>query len=345
MNLNPAANRPLLYLLLGAGLIALLHALAPILSPFLFALGLAYLFDPLVDRLERRRCSRTLGTLLVMFGMLLALVLLLLILTPLVQAQVRLLVTQIPLVLEWGQDTLLPWLSSQFGLDLQQDRAQLIAGLRGPLGELAQLTAYLPQVGSGGLALLGTLASLLLVPVVTFYLLRDWDRGVAALVSWLPVEIRERSVQIGREIDAVLAEFLRGQLAVMAIMAVFYSLALWLVGLNNALAVGLIAGILVFVPYLGVVVGVLLGSLAALAQHGELLALLPVWGVFLIGQLLEGFLVTPWLVGERIGLHPVAVIFALLAFGQLFGFFGVLLALPASAALLVGLRHLKTHLG
>jgi predicted PurR-regulated permease PerM len=140
------------------------------------------------------------------------------------------------------------------------------------------------------------------------------------------------------------AEIVRGQVMVIVVMSLFYSGALWLAGLDYALAVGMISGILVFVPYLGVVVGVLLGTLAGWAQFGELAGLLPVWGVFVAGQLLEGMAVTPWLVGERVGLHPVAVIFALMAFGQLFGFVGLLVAIPAAAAALVALRHLKTQL-
>lgn len=344
MSPPPAAQRTLLGLALVAAGLWLLYLLAPILTPFLFAAALAYLCDPLVDRLEARRIPRALGTSLVLVGLLLAFALLLLILAPLVQAQTRLLMAQLPAVLEWGQNTLLPWLSATFGLDLMPDQARIIAWLKDHLGELGQLTAYLPRLAGGGLAVLGFLANLLLVPVVTFYLLRDWDRILAHLAKWLPRRYRAKTVAIAREVDAVLSQFVRGQLAVILAMSLFYSLGLWLAGLDYALAVGLIAGVLVFVPYLGVIVGVLLATLAGLAQHGALAPLIPVWAVFALGQLIEGFWVTPRLVGERVGLHPVAVIFALMAFGQLFGFFGVLLAIPASAALLVGLRHLKAQL-
>lgn len=344
MDLNPASNRPLLGLLLAGGGLWLIWLLSPILTPFLLATAIAYVCDPLVDRLEARKIPRGLGTALVMLGLLLLFVFLLLILTPLVQAQTRLLVAQFPLLLEWGQNTVVPWIRDTLGIDLVQDQAQLLAWAQAHSSELSKLTAYLPNLKDSGLALLGFIANLLLVPVVTFYLMRDWDRVVANLAGWLPAGIQVRSVAIAREIDAVLSEFLRGQLAVILIMAAFYSLGLWLVGLDYALAVGLVAGVLVFVPYLGVIVGVLLGTLAGMAQFGELSALIQVWVVFAVGQLIEGMAVTPWLVGERVGLHPVAVIFALMAFGQLFGFFGVLLAIPASAALLVALRHLKAHM-
>ena len=340
---DPAANRSLLTLLVSAGGLYLLYLLTPILTPFLLATALAYLCAPLVGRLSAHRLPRALAAALVLLGLVLIFVLLALILAPLVQAEAQLLMNQLPLALDWLQQTLLPWVAATFGIELVRDQAQLGAWLKAQLGE-GQFTAYLPRLGQGGLAVLGFLANLVLVPVVSFYLLRDWDRILTHLSGWLPRRFAPRVIGIAREIDNVLAEFVRGQLAVILVMAVFYSLGLWLVGLNYALAIGLVAGLLVFVPYLGVIVGVLLGSLAGLMQHGELAALIPIWAVFGLGQLLEGLAITPRLVGERVGLHPVAVIFALMAFGQLFGFFGVLLAIPAAAAFLVALRHLKVQL-
>lgn len=346
---SAAATRWFPYLAVAAAGGYLIYLLAPILAPFLLAAAIAYLFDPLVDRLEkrkigRRHLSRTLATVFVLLGLVLLFVLLALILAPLVQAETRLLMQQIPKVVEWGSQTLLPWLTSTFGIDLMQDKEQVLSWLKQHVAELSQLTRYLPKLTDGGLAVLGFLANLLLVPVVLFYLLRDWDSNLTHLASWIPDRLKPKTLAIAREIDTVLSEFVRGQVLVILVMCVFYSGALWLAGLEYALAVGLISGILVFVPYLGVVVGVLLGSLAGLAQFGNLAGLLPIWGVFVIGQLLEGMAVTPWLVGERVGLHPVAVIFALMAFGQLFGFVGILVAIPAAAASLVALRHLKAQL-
>ncbi|MBI5938353.1 MAG: AI-2E family transporter [Betaproteobacteria bacterium] len=344
MDAKSPANRTLLALLLTSGGLYLLYLLAPILTPFLLAAALAYLCDPLVDRLEARKLPRALGTSLVLLGLVLGFVLLALVLAPLVQAEARLLMNRLPLALDWLQQTLLPWLERTTGVDIMQDHAQITDWLKAQLGQDGQLGAYLPRLREGGLAVLGFLANLVLVPVVTFYLLRDWDRTIAHLGGWVPAPLQAKTFEIAREVDAVLAEFVRGQIAVILVMVVYYSLGLWLVGLDYALAVGVVAGVLVFVPYLGVIVGLLLATLAGLGQHGELAALIPVWAVFGFGQLLEGMVITPRLVGERVGLHPVAVIFALMAFGQLFGFFGVLLAIPASAALLVGLRHLKRHL-
>lgn len=344
MNAQPAAYRTALTLAVFLAGGWLLYLLSPVLSPFLLAAAMAYLCDPLVDRLEARKLSRTLGTVLVLAGLVLVFVLMALILTPLFQAQARLFMQQIPGLVEWAGNTVLPWLSATFGVDLVRDQAEILAWLRAHVSELSRLTPYLPRLADSGLALVGFLANLLLVPVVLFYLLRDWDRTMAHLAEWLPDRLRPRVEGIAREIDAVLSQFVRGQVMVILVMALFYSLALWMAGLDYALAVGLVAGILVFVPYLGVVVGVLLGTLAAWAQFGTLAGLLPVWGVFAVGQLLEGMVITPWLVGEKVGLHPVAVIFALMAFGQLLGFVGVLIAIPAAAVFLVGLRHLKQQL-
>jgi predicted PurR-regulated permease PerM len=344
MTPTPTLNRTLLYLLVAAAGGYLFSLLTPILTPFLVAAALAYLCNPLVDRLQARGIGRALATALVLLGLVLLFLLAAAVMAPLFQAQARLLIQQVPRVVEWGSQTLLPWFAATFGVDLLHDQADILAWLKGHVSELSQLSRYLPKITGGGLALLGFFTNLLLTPVVTFYLLRDWHRVVAHLDGWLPTPLRPRSETIAREIDTVLSEFVRGQILVILVMCVFYSLALWLAGLHYALAVGLLAGLLVFVPYMGVLVGVLLGTLAGWAQFGELSGLVPVWAVFGSGQLLEGMVITPWLVGERVGLHPVAVIFALMAFGQLFGFVGVLLAIPAAAASLVALRHLKTQL-
>lgn len=338
-------NRTLVYLAVAGGLTYVLYLLAPILAPFLLAAGLAYLCDPLVDRLERVHVPRSVGTLLVMLGLLFLLALLLAILAPLAQAQFRLLIEQVPGITELVEKSLLPWINQTFGIDLRNDQALIIGWMKGHLADLAGLTAGLPRITQGGMALVGVVSSLLLTPVVMFYLLRDWDRVLTTLAGWIPEPLRPRVIAIMSEVDVVMAEFVRGQLGVIAIMSLLYSLGLWLIGLDYALAVGVISGVLVFVPYLGAIVGVALGTLAGWTQFGDFTALIQVWAVFAVGQLLESLAITPWLVGERVGLHPVVVIFALMAFGHLFGFFGVLLAIPAASALLVVLRHLKPRGG
>jgi predicted PurR-regulated permease PerM len=337
----PTEPNNLWWLFPAAVFIALLYYLSPILAPFLFAAILAYISNPLVNWLARHRVPRTVGAALVMLLLGGLFALLLLILLPLFIKEVRLLSERLPGLLTQLNDNLLPWIKARFGVELQFDPAalkQLVSeNLQGPDGLGMKLLASLRI---GGLAVLGFVVNLLLVPVVLFYLLRDWDVLLARIDELLPRRWRPRLTGIAAEIDAVLAEFLRGQIAVMVLMSVLYVLGLWLAGLEFALPIGIITGMLVFVPYVGMLTGLLLATLVALMQFPGASGVIPVWIVFGVGQALEGTLVTPLLVGKRIGLHPLAVIFALLAFGQIFGFFGVLLALPASAALLVGLRHL-----
>lgn len=201
----------------------------------------------------------------------------------------------------------------------------------------------LPGLKTGGLVVLEFAMNALLLPVVLFYLLRDWNILIEKLKELVPPRWQEQVWILAQETDRVLAEFMRGQVAVIIIMSGYFITGLWLAGLEFALPIGLIAGVLVFVPYLGTIVGLALATLAAITQFQEWGGVLVVWLVLGSGQLLESMLITPRLVGERIGLHPVAVIFALLAFGQLFGFIGILLALPISAVLLVWLRHLHSQ--
>jgi len=325
----------------AAVVIALLYFLSPILAPFLFAAILAYISNPLVSWLERHRVRRALGAVLVMLLLGGLFVLLLLILLPLFIKEVRLLSERLPGFLAQLNDNLAPWIKARFGAELQFD----LAGLKKLVNENLQGAdglgmKLLASLRIGGLAVLGFVVNLLLVPVVLFYLLRDWNALLAQINELLPRRWHPQLTGVAREIDAVLAEFLRGQIAVMVLMSVLYVSGLWLAGLEFALPIGIITGMLVFVPYVGMLTGLALATVVALMQFPSIGGVIPVWIVFGIGQTLEGTLVTPLLVGKRIGLHPVAVIFALLAFGQIFGFFGVLLALPASAALLVGLRHL-----
>ena len=325
----------------AAALVVLLYFLSPILAPFLFAAILAYISNPLVSWLERHRVPRTLGAVLVMLLLGGLFVLLLLILLPLFIKEVRLLSERLPGFLAQLNDNLAPWIKARFGAELQFD----LAGLKKLVSENLQGAdglgmKLLASLRIGGLAVLGFVVNLLLVPVVLFYLLRDWNALLAQINELLPRRWHPQLTGVAREIDAVLAEFLRGQIAVMVLMSVLYVSGLWLAGLEFALPIGIITGMLVFVPYVGMLTGLALATVVALMQFPSIGGVIPVWIVFGIGQTLEGTLVTPLLVGKRIGLHPVAVIFALLAFGQIFGFFGILLALPASAALLVGLRHL-----
>ena len=249
---------------------------------------------------------------------------------------------RLPAFLAWINEQFAPWLKERFHIDFQLD-IDMVKQLAGSILANNQdlVAGLLGSLKIGGLALIAFLVNLLLVPVVLFFLLRDWNTFMARIDGMIPRRLHAKAREILGQIDAVLAEFLRGQLIVMLVMSVYYTAALSLAGLEFALPVGIITGVLVIVPYAGAFTGVLLGTAGALLQFDSLAGVVWVWVAFGIGQVLEGMAVTPLLVGKRIGLHPVAVIFALLAFGQIFGFFGVLLALPASAALLVTLRHLR----
>lgn len=334
----------LLWLGFAGACVWLLLQLSPILSPFLLAAILAYIANPATAWLSRHRLPRPLAALLVILGLIGLLILLALTLVPLLQKEIALIAERLPGTLSLLQTKLDPWLQRHFGLDLPLDPASLNALMRKNQEAAQQLLGHLlSTLGSSGLALAAFIANLLLLPVVMFYLLKDWDSLLQRLEDLIPRRFHSLSLRLAGEVDAVLAEFLRGQLAVMLLLALYYGLGLWLAGLEFALPVGLLTGLLIFIPYVGFASGLLLALLAALLQFqgpGLVLAVALVYGG---GQILESVVLTPWLVGERIGLHPVAVIFALMAFGQLFGFFGILIALPASAALLVGLRELQRH--
>ena len=319
---------------------AAVYLLSPILTPFLLAAILAYICNPLVGRMTGRRVPRTLAVTLVLMLLATAFIVLLLVLLPLLIRQVRAITEQAPVYIDWLRTAVGPRLEQFFGVQL--DTAMVrdwVAENTAQIGDVA--AKVLPSLQNGGLAVVGFLANLVLVPVVLFYFLRDWDLIVAGIDRLVPRHMHDRMNMITREIDDVLGQFLRGQLLVMLGMAMFYTAGLWLAGLDYALSVGMFAGLVTFVPYLGVIIGVVLATLSGLLQFHDVTQLFWVWAVFLAAQMIEGYVLVPWLVGDRIGLHPLAVIFALLAFGSLFGFFGVLLALPVSAALLVWGRYLR----
>lgn len=319
----------------------LIYLLSPILTPFLLAAVIAYICNPMVRRMADREIPRTVGTVLVMLLLLGVFAALILIMVPLFEKEASRLLDKMPVYLDIVKNQAIPWLETRFDINLQPDMNVLKEAVSEHWQSAGGVAAkVLPSLTSGGMAVVEFLVNLLLVPVVLFYLLRDWDVLLKLIDEMIPRYWHDQVSQLARETDRILAEFLRGQLSVIMLMSICYITGLWLVGLEFALPIGLVAGILVFVPYLGMIVGLTLATVAALMQFQDWASVIPVWVVFGIGQMLEGMLFTPWLVGDRIGLHPVMVIFALMAFGQLFGFFGILLALPVSAVLLVWLRHI-----
>jgi len=321
----------------------LLYLLGPILSPFMFAALLAYLGDPLVDKLEARKLSRVLSVVIVFTLIFSVVVIVPLLLLPVIETQLGVLVRSLPGYIDWITATFLPALQEWLGVDpatfdVARVKAALMANWKDTGSIAANVVAY---VTSSGVAMLVWLANMVLVPVLTFYMLVDWDYFVAGVRDLLPRSIEPTVTRLSLEADEMLSAFLRGQFLVMLSLGLIYSVGLSIIGLDTAVLVGLLAGLVSFVPYLGVIVGLIAASVAMLFQAHDFMQLIPVGIVFGIGQMLEGMVLTPWLVGDRIGLHPVTVMFAVLAGGQLFGFVGILLALPVASVLVVLVRHAR----
>ena len=319
---------------------ALIYVLQPILTPFLVGALLAYLGDPVADWLETKKLNRTLAVTIV-FGFFAALSIgMLVIIIPLLGKQIIAFVESIPAMIDWVQLNVLPWIKRFLRhntelIQVDQLKAAFAEHWQEAGGILTQLVK---QMTASGLVMVTVIVNLMIIPVVTFYLLRDWDEMMARIFELLPMRIAPTAARLAKESDEVLGAFLRGQLSVMASLAVVYSIGLSIVGLDFALLVGVIAGLFSVVPYLGPIVGIAAAGTATLIQFPDLWHILGVCLVFGIGQMLEGMWLTPLLVGDRIGLHPVAVIFAILSGGQLGGFAGVLLALPTAAVLMVFVR-------
>src|SRR5690606_4067753 len=316
--------------------------LAPILSPFVFAALLGWLGDPMVDRLEARGLKRNTAVIVVFSAMTLVLVVALILMVPLLEQQIVTLVDSLPKYRDWFVGTALPWVEGRTGLQvlswLDPERLfQLIREHWQSAGGIA--TAALGYISRSGFALLGMLANIVLLPVLTFFFLRDWDLIVARIGALVPRDHYDTVRKLARESDAVLGGFLRGQMLVMLILGVLYAIGLWAVGLNLGVLIGLVGGLLTFVPYLGPASIVVFGGIAALVQFGDWQHLAGVGVVFVVGQVIESYWLTPKLVGDRIGLHPMAVIFAVMAGGTLFGFLGMLLALPVAAVVNVLLHY------
>jgi predicted PurR-regulated permease PerM len=348
-SLTPEQKQSTFWVALWLAFALLLYMLGPVLTPFIAAAILAYALGGAVDYLARVRLGRwhmprALAVVLVMLLFLAAGGALALIVVPVLRTELPLLQQQIPAFLVKLDSLVAPRLA-QFGVHIKLDGA----GIRGLLtqqiaasGDGLWSTA-LASARIGGSALLGWAATLVLIPVLLFYLLLDWHRLLDQVRGAVPRRWVGRAVAMAQEVNLLLAQYLRGQLLVMLVLAAYYSGTLAIAGFDVALPVGILTGLLVFIPYLGFGLGLALALIAAVLQFPGWSGVVSVAVIYVAGQVIEGFFLTPRLVGERIGLNPLAVIFALLAFGQLFGFAGVLLALPASAVLMVAFRHLRHH--
>ena len=320
----------------------LIWLLAPVLTPFVCAALLGWLGDPWVDRLERSGRSRTTAVVLVFTLMLLLLVLSLVILVPMIERQVVTVIESLPAYRDWFMQTALPWVEQRTGLELVAwlDVDRLTEWVRGHWQQAGGVAATLfGYFSRSGFAVMAWIANLVLLPILTFYFLRDWDLLVERIAALVPRDHIATVTRLALESNEVLGGFLRGQLTVMLILGVLYAIGLWAVGLNLGILIGLVAGLLTFVPYLGPASIVIFGGMAALVQFGDWQHLAGVAVVFTVGQIIESYWLTPKLVGDKIGLHPMAVIFAVMAGGTLFGFLGMLLALPVAAVANVLLRY------
>jgi predicted PurR-regulated permease PerM len=347
MQFTPAQQHALAWTGLAGVTALVLWLLGPVLMPFVVAAVLAYVLSPLVRGLQRvcgRRLPRLVAVVLVEVLFLLLLVALFTLLIPILAHELPRMRDQVPVLVERLQAEVVPWLQVK-GIHVMLDSASIKAFVLQTFSTsfddgFKQALTSLRIGGSVALALIG---NLVLIPVVLFYLLADWQRVVCHVEALVPLPARGAYDSFVAECDDVLGQYLRGQLSVMALLAVYYSVALSLFGLELAFPIGVFTGLAVFVPYVGFGLGLVLAVLAGVLQFAPSEALLMVAVVYGLGQLIESFVLTPRLVGERIGLHPLHVIFALMAFGQLFGFVGVLVALPASAVLLVAIRRLRAQ--
>lgn len=336
----PKWQMPLILAAIGI----LLWLLRPVLTPFVAALMLAWLGNPLVSWLERAGRSRNAAVLIVYSITTLLILLGLLVLIPMLWQQAVSLLEGVPNLVVWAKQVALPWLSDKLHKDIATlfDPTQIAGVVQNHWRELGSLTSVLLAYASrSGMALLLLLSYVVLIPLLLYYFLRDWPLMVQRIRDLIPRDVEPTISQVARESDDMLMAFVRGQLLVMVLLGAIYAVGLWLIGLDSGLLIGFLAGLMSFVPYLGAIIGVASAVIASLIQYGEISHLLWVGLVFLVGQSIESYVLTPRLVGDRIGLSLPAVLFSIMAGGQLFGFIGIMLALPAAAVLKVVLAHMR----
>ena len=343
MALSASQRRGMLWGAVALCAAFLLWLLGPVLTPFVVAAVLAYALHPAVEAMAGRRVPRLLAVVLVEALAIVALLALVLLLVPVIAKELPLLREQIPLLADRVNRSLTPWLA-QFGIHVSLDSASIKAFVLKTLDANIEdwLGTVLSSARIGGSMLLALVGNAVLMPVVLFYLLADWPQLVSRVQALVPPRLRGQALGFLDECDVVLGQYLRGQLMVMGALALYYSVALGLAGFDLALPVGVFTGLAIFIPYLGFGLGLALALLSGVLQFASWYGVLAVAVIYGLGQLGESLVLTPRLVGERIGLNPLAVIFALLAFGHLFGFIGVLIALPVSAVLLVALRRAQS---
>lgn len=314
--------------------LAVLWLLRDILLPFVAGMALAYLLDPFANRLERAGIGRLWATLAILAFFVVVFLLLIIAVAPLLSTQLAAFIERIPGYVTRLQtlvtDPNRPWLSKILGEGFPDAEKAISELAKQGAGWLA---AFLRSLWSGGRALISLFSLLVVTPVVAFYLIYDWKRLVEAIDGWIPIPHRQTVRELAHDIDRAIAGFVRGQTGVCLILGSFYAVALTLAGLNFGFLIGLFSGLISFIPFVGSLSGLMIASGVAVAQFfPDWVAIATVVAIFLVGQFIEGNVLSPKLVGQSVGLHPVWLMFALFAFGSLFGFVGLLLAVPLAAA-------------
>ncbi len=332
-------RRLMLWLLVGAAFAGLLYLLREALLPFVAGMGVAYLLDPVADRMEKLKCPRAVAALIIVASFLAAAIAVAVVLVPILSAQLAELIGRLPGYLQHLRELADPVIANVRAQLTEEQLAQLGEAFRGYAGDaVGWLGQALKGVLTGGLAILNVLSLILIMPLVAFYLIRDWDEIVAYIDGLLPRDGADTIRGLVGEIDDRLSGFVRGQATVCLALGAWNAVGLTLVGLDFGLLVGLGAGLISFIPYVGTAVGLAAGLGIAVAQFDTWLPIALVGAVFASSQIIEGFVLTPNLVGDRVGLHPAWVLFALMAGGALLGFTGVLLAIPVAAVIGVLVR-------
>lgn len=337
---NKIQLSPYTWLIIFFTFFYLIYILRSVLMPFVAGTLLAYLLDPSVDKLQKLKLSRTSSTLIVCALLIIIVLPTIGLLMGLIENQISLLIQATPKYLNLIMEKVRPSLtdlSSRFP-ELQSSNIEEL--IKSNIGNSLKFVGkVLKALVSNGFAIVNLISLLLIMPIVTFYMLRDWDEFVKKFESLLPIKSKKTITETLKEIDKIIAGFIRGQLSVCIILGIFYSIGLKLVGLELGLLVGFIAGIISFIPYVGSITGFIIGCILAFAQYGDISHVIYVISVFMVGQFIEGNFLTPKLVGESVGLHPVWVMFALLAGGVLLGFLGLMLAVPLAAIIGVLVRQ------
>lgn len=336
-----------IFILAGIALIIwVLYLLKPVVIPFVGAFLIAYLFSPLVEKLHQFGLPRWLSISLVFIGIGVVVTLAIWYLVPLVWQQLMYAKSSIPTAVHWVNYTFLPWLSSTFNLmPMEIDTEQISAAVMDYIQtnySADSIQAMVTKLAQSGLNFLQIGGTVVLIPIIAFYFLLDWTRMLDALRRLIPRPYERSTLQIVGECHSVLGAFVKGQFLVMFLLGVVYAVGLQIIGLEVGLIIGMIAGLASIIPYLGFGVGIIAAVIATFFQFGlDWMQLALVLGVFMVGQAIEGYVLQPFLLGDKIGLSPVAVVFAVLAGAQLAGFFGMLIALPVAAVIVVLLRHVK----